>query len=172
MLKKAMITVALGAAVVGGGTAALAASGHTASVPTSSSATPPTPAASSASTKKDKHAAKHKGNRTNLGRALHATWVTKNNKTNAVVTHDAIRGTVSAVSSTSVTVKAADGVSQTYKVDSSTKVLKRAATSTPTKGHKAAASSIAQVKVGDKAAVVGTGTTSLTATHIVDGLKK
>ena len=41
-----------------------------------------------------------------------------------------------------------------------------------TKGAKASVSSIGAVKVGDKAIVVGTGTSTLTATHVMDGLKK
>ena len=185
MLKKALITAALGAAVVGGGTAALAASGdHAATTPTQSQRAVDlgrrADREDEARRQEVRQARRQESGRTRLGRALHGTWVTKNAKTNAVVTHDAIRGTVSAVTSTSITVKAADGVSQTYTVAGSTKVLKRTATTkaptngqtTPAKGHKAAPSTIGAVKVGDKAAVVGTGTTSLKATHIVDGLAK
>jgi hypothetical protein len=171
MLKKVVVTAALGAAIVGGGTAALAASGsHDAAAPTSTAA--PT-SSSPAKTKPAKTAktAKRKGVR--LGRALHGTWVTKDAKTNAVVTHDVIHGTVSSVSPTSITLKAADGVSETYQVTSSTKVRKRSATTgQKAKGAKVAASSISAVKAGDKAIVIGTGTSTLTATHIVDGLKK
>ena len=101
MLKKVLVTTALGAAIVGGGTAALASSGShdgavptTAATPTASSSAQPSPAKTKAA---GKH---HKGVR--LGRALHGTWVTKDAKTNTVVTHDAIHGTVSSGSSTSI----------------------------------------------------------------------
>ena len=102
-----------------------------------------------------------------LGRALHGTWVTKDAKTHSYVTHDAIHGTVSAVSATSISVKAADGVSETYKVASSTKVRVRTAGQ-----KKGATAAIGQIKAGSKVVVVGTGTTTLTATHVVGGLKR
>ncbi len=195
MLKKVVVTAALGAAIVGGGTAALAGSGShdvAAATPTAATPTAATPTASSTTASssaqpnaaKNKRAGKHRQS-VRLGRALHGTWVTKDAKSDAVVTHDAIRGIVSSVSPTSITVKAADGVSETYQVTSTTKVRKRAAstTSQPTpsqtpgrqtggKKTKVGASSISAIKVGDQAVVVGTGTTTLTATHIVDGLKK
>ncbi len=192
MLKKVVVTAALGAAIVGGGTAALASSGsHDVAAPsTAATPTAATPTVSSSghpNAAKNKRAGKHRQN-VRLGRALHGTWVTKDAKTGAVVTHDAIRGVVSSVSPTSITVKAADGVSETYQVTSTTKVRKRAAstTSQPTpsqtpgqktrakqaKRAKVGVSSIGAIKVGDQAVVVGTGTTTLTATHIVDGLQK
>src|SRR6202000_1708149 len=49
-----------------------------------------------------------------LGRFEHGEWVTAGGSTSgstADVTHDAVKGTVSAVSATSITVKAADGFS-------------------------------------------------------------
>ena len=157
MLKKVMITAAVGAAIVGGGTAALAASGSTTAGSTTSSTT------NSATT----HAKAKHDHRVSLGRALHGTWVTKDKKTTSFVTHDAIHGTVSAVSPTSISVKAADGVTETYKITSATKVRMRTA------GQKGGAtSSIAQVKTGAKVVVIGTGTSALTATHVVAGLKR
>jgi hypothetical protein len=85
---------------------------------------------------------------------------------NSFVTHDAIRGTVTAVSASSITVKAADGVSQTYAITSTTKVRLRKGQ--PGNGNgRGAAGTISDVHTGDKVAVVGTGTTSLTAQHVV-----
>lgn len=161
MLKKIIVTAALGATVVGGGTAALA----NPSSANTSSASSSTTNASSAKNSSAKNKAAHKRLRgLRLGRALLATWVTKNVKTSAVVTHDAIHGTVSSVSATAITLRAADGVRQTYRVNSATKVVRRTT--------KAAPSTIGAVKVGDHAVVVGTGTSTLTARRIVDGLKK
>ncbi len=169
MFKKVMITAAVGAAIVGGGTAALAASGSTSSPTATTSSTTAKPTTTHTKGKHDR--------RVRLGRALHGTWVTKDGKggtdakTTSYVTHDAIHGTVSAVSSTSISVKAADGVTETYKVTSATKVRMRTAGE-----KKGAASSIAQVKTGGKVLVVGTGTAAgsagLTATHVVAGLKR
>lgn len=151
MWKKIAIAGGVCAAVAGIGTAAVATSG--------SSTTPGTPTSpTSASAKaKDHGAAKA------LRRALHAQWVTKD-KDNKFVTHDAIRGTVSAVSATSITVLAEDKTSQTFTVNADTKVRVR----TNGKGAKA---TISQVHSGDKALVIGTGTTSLTAKGIVDAGK-
>jgi len=103
-----------------------------------------------------------------LGRALHAQWVTPDrDNAGGFVTHNAIRGAVTAVSASSITVKAEDGVSQTYAVTDATKVRLRKGQ--PGKGNRAgAAGTISDVHVGDKVAVVGTGATSLTAQHIVD----
>ena len=107
MFKKVVIAGSAAAVVLGAGTAALAAS--------SSSAPSPSPSAGSSKPSapaNGKHAGKA---RNELKRALHATWVTRDGKSStSYVTHDAIRGQVTAVSSTSITVKAADNVSQTY----------------------------------------------------------
>ena len=96
-----------------------------------------------------------------LEKVAHAQWVTKDGKTGKFVTHDAIRGTVTALTTHSITVKSADGTSETFVVTSATKVhLKGAA-----KGTKG---TIGQVKVGDQAGVVGTGTSVKTATAVID----
>jgi hypothetical protein len=102
----------------------------------------------------------------------------RNDKT-AFVTHDAIRGEVTTISPTSITVKAADGVTQTYAVTATTKVrLHKSAPATTAPGTGGAAGkgtgtagTISDVHTGDKVAVTGTGTTSLTAQHIVDAAK-
>jgi hypothetical protein len=151
MWKKIAIGGAIAAATLGAGTAALAASGST-------SSGLPTPSSTSAH---GAAGAKHQGARMRLGRALHGQWVTGKAGSTTFTTHDAIRGTVSAVSPTSITVRASDKVSETYVVNSGTKVRMR----TSAKG---AASSIGQVKAGDQVAVIGTGTTTLTATGVID----
>ncbi|MDP9094928.1 MAG: hypothetical protein M3N95_18820 [Actinomycetota bacterium] len=144
MWKKIAIGGAIAAAALGTGTAALA---------TSTGSTPSSPASSASS-------AKHPG----MGfarRALHGQWVTGKAGSSTFVTHDLIKGDVSAVSGSSITVTARDKTAQTYVVNSATKVRQRSA-------GKGAPSTISTVHVGDHVLVVGTGTTTLTATGIVD----
>jgi hypothetical protein len=96
-----------------------------------------------------------------LEKVSHAQWVSKDAKTGTFVTHDAVRGVVSTVTSASITIKATDGTSETYVVDSSTKVH--------VKGDaKGAAGAIAQIKVGDQVGVLGTGAGTMTATQVID----
>jgi hypothetical protein len=175
MVKKIVLAASAAAVVLGAGTAALATSGSGAASPAA-----PGPAASSSAASGQSAApgqsapggpgarGRGKGHRPELralGRALHAQWVTRDrDDSGAFVTHDAIRGAVTAVSAGSITVKAADGVSQTYAVTSTTKVRVR---TQPGKGHGGAAATIGDVHTGDKVAVIGTGTTSLSAQHIV-----
>jgi hypothetical protein len=148
--KKIAISGAVAAAVLGSGAAALAASGST------TSGTPATTASSAPA------AGKHPAARALLRHTVHGQFVTRGkNSSGDFVTHDVIRGSVTAVSPTSITVKAADNTTQTYVVNSSTKVRER------TNG-KGAASTIGAVHSGDDVAVLGTGTTTLTATGIVD----
>jgi hypothetical protein len=149
MWKKIAIGGAIAAAALGSGTAALAASGST---------TPGTPAASnSASAANGKHAG-----RAALRHALHGQFVTGKPGSTTFITHDLIRGQVSAVNGSSITVTAADHTSETFAVNSATKVRARS-------GGKGSASTIGAVHVGDKALVLGTGAgTALTATGIVD----
>lgn len=99
-----------------------------------------------------------KGLRAQLLRALHASWVTDG--ASGPVTHQAVRGEVTAVSPTSITVKAKDGFSLTYSVTKDTVVRERA------KGH-GSASSIGGVKVGAKALVAGVGATNPAARVVV-----
>jgi hypothetical protein len=149
MWKKIAIAGGVCAAVAGIGTAAVATSG--------SSTTPGAPASSS-SAPKDHPAGKDRAVKA-LRHALHAQWVTKD-KDGKFVTHDAIRGTVSAVSATSITVLAEDKKSETFTVNGDTLVRVRA-------NGKGAKGSISQVHTGDKALVVGTGTTALVAKGIL-----
>jgi hypothetical protein len=150
-IKKLAIIGCTVAAIAGTGTAALAAT-------SSSSATPTATANTTAG-------AKALAKRPGLARIRnlqHASWVTEDKKTSTVVTHDAIRGTVGAVSATSITVTSADKVSQTYTVDSATKVHTRAT-------HKGAV--IGDVKTGDEVIVAGTGTSNYLAAQIADVTK-
>ena len=75
----------------------------------------------------------------------HAEWVTRDPQTNKDVTHEAVLGTVTAVSTTSITVKAADGYTLTFAVNSDTKV------------HvgKGKTGKVTDVKSGDRALVAG-----------------
>jgi hypothetical protein len=183
MLKKIVLAASAAVVVLGAGTAALAASGSNSpsSAAPSSSAHPSDPGNSAAPGKsaapdRPGAAGRGKGHRPKLralGRALHAQWVTRDrDDTNAFVTHDAIRGAVTAVSASSITVRAEDGVSQTYAITGSTKVHLRKGqpgNGQPGNGNGGgAAGTISDVHTGDKVAVTGTGTTSLTAEHIVD----
>ena len=149
MWKKVLISGAVGAAILGAGGTALAASGGSSPTPS------PNTTASTPSTHSGHAKAQGKAGAA-LRRTLHATWVTKG-KDGQFVTHDAIRGTVTAVDSGSITVLAADKTSETYVVTSTTKVR-----------DDKAASTIGEVNTGDAVGVLGTGTGTLSATHIVD----
>lgn len=158
MWKKIAIAGGICAAVAGIGTAALATSG-------ASDLSGSSPAASG------KHGDKHGAG--GLRRALHAQWVTLGKDGKSFVTHDAIRGTVTAVSPTSITVQSLDKTSETFTVSSATKV-RMGSIERPAKGTKRAKptkAAITQVHAGDRAIVIGTGTTALTATGILDAGK-
>lgn len=99
-----------------------------------------------------------KGLRARMLRALHGTWVTESK--NGPVTHQAVRGEVTAVTATSITVRAKDGFSLTYTVGADTKVRERSQ-------GKGVASTIGAVKVGAKALVTGVGATNPTARLVV-----
>lgn len=157
MYKKILIGGVTAAAIIGAGGTAMAVSG--------SNTTPGTPTGSGATTSSSHHGSKsgkHEG-RHAFGIALrqveHGQIVTR--KKGGTVTHDFIRGTVSAVSGTSITVQAADNTSETFVVGPSTKVRVR-------DNGKGTASSIAGVHATDRVVVLGTGTSTFTATHIVD----
>ena len=148
MLKKTVIATGVGAAVLlGGGGAAIAAT---------SSSTAPQPASTSTS----KTAHKHKDH-DKIFQGEYAQWRTYNAKTKASLTHDGVRGTVNALSPTSISITAEDGTVKTYVLDSATKVHAKGDT-------KAKPGTISQIKVGDRAEVIGTGTTAMTATHVID----
>jgi uncharacterized NAD(P)/FAD-binding protein YdhS len=153
MWKKVAIAAGIGAVIIGSGSAALAAT-------TSSSPTPAATGSTSTGTGTG-HSTKSGKHHDRLLRAEHAQWVTRDKKTNTDVTHDEIRGTVTAVSASSITVKATDGVSDTFAVSSTTKVHAKGDTVT-------SPGTISQVKVGDRAIVIGTGASNFAATRILD----
>ncbi|MBV9920980.1 MAG: hypothetical protein JOY78_09050 [Pseudonocardia sp.] len=161
MWKKVLAAGGVGAVIIGSGGAALAASGSPTS-PSPSASTPSATSRTSTGKSSDNTATgKRRHDRNPLLRAEHAQWVTHNKKANTSVTHDEIRGTVTAVSPASISVTAADGTTQNYTVASATKIHAKGDTKT-TPG------TIGQIKVGDRATVIGTGSTSRTATHILD----
>jgi hypothetical protein len=161
MIKRTLVAAAVTAAALGTGGVALAATDNSNSVP--SRAALSTSAAPATTTPAAAIGSGHKGlRRARLGNALHGTWVTKRAKTGTVITHDAIRGTVGAVSATTITVTSADGFAQSYAVTGDTKVrVVDVATRKPVKV------SISAVKPGARVLVVGTGTSSLTAARVV-----
>lgn len=159
MFRKVAIAGATAAVILGAGTAALATSGD-------SSSTSGTPASSSTSSTNahgagfGRFAKRHPGIAAAIAHhAVHGQIVTTDSSGH-YVTHDGIIGTVSAVSPTSITIKSGDGFVQIYTVNADTKVRVK---------PNGKASTISEVKVGDKVGVVGTGATSPVATYVLDG---
>ena len=113
MYRKVLVAGATAAAIVGAGGTALALSGDDGTSSTNGTVATATAAGHS----------KAKGKGRLLRRMSHAQIVTRN-KT-GFVTHDLIRGTVTAVSATSITVQAADKTTQTFVVNGDTKVRQR-----------------------------------------------
>ena len=154
ILATALSTVAL-AGVVGIG---VASADPTTSPSPGASATPggsatAKPGRVDKADKADKAGHRAKGDLTR--RALHGE-VTLGGAKHKVV--DFQRGTVSAVSATSITVQSKDGYSATYVVDAKTKVRQAKEQAT-----------IGEVKAGDKVRVVGVKDSStVTATRIAD----
>ncbi len=168
MWSKAMIGSFVGAALLGADGLAVAAANGTSQAPGSSpqatsSATASARPTSSTPDKKKGHA-KKADPATNRKKVQHGEWVTQD-KAGAFVTREAIRGQVSAVSATSITVQAKDGVSLTFAVAADTKVRVRANGAGASK--KAAAAKITDVKTGQQVMVAGTGKGSLVASHIM-----
>ena len=166
MITKAVVVAGAAALILAGGSAALASSQ---SGPAPASTASPASSASSPADSLGALPAGRDGRRVPLAllRTLHAEWVTRAAKGGSgYVTHHAIRGDVTAVSPTSITIKAQDGVSETFAVGKDTVVRSHPLGSGRKKG---APSSIGQVHTGDKALVIGTGTDHLTATAVVDG---
>ncbi len=160
MWKKAAAAGAVGAAILGAGGIAMAASGPTDSTSASASATPSsTPPSTSPTTATGRRA--HHPRLNALRRTVHGTVVTRA-KDGTFVTHEVARGTVGAITPTSITVHSADNSDETFVVNSATKVHTHTA---GTKGSPA--SSISTVKTGDNVLVVGKGTPA-TATGIVE----
>ena len=182
MWKKATAGAVLATVLLGTAGAAMASADGTTPSAGSSAAAPATPSGGTAPAKDvTKHRGPERGERGGFGRGVqHAQWVAKD-KAGAFVTHDAITGTVTAASATSVTVKAEDGISLTFAVTADTKIRLRPAATKPADkaGDKAAdkagdgkaavkgtAGTSADLKVGQHATVAGTGTDALTAAHV------
>jgi hypothetical protein len=157
MWKTIAVTGATAAIIGGAGTAAVAATGTPTPPPVASVSSSASDTSNASTTNTAKAGAVRR-----LRRAVHATWVSENKRTKTFTTHDAIRGQVTAVSPTSITVQAADNVIETYVLNSATKVHTRAE-KTP--------ASISDINGGDPVWVVGTGTTTLTAARVIDTRK-
>lgn len=155
--------VVAAAAIAGGGVAVAHALGSSPS--TTPSATSTASPSTGSTTKATKGHQDHRGLQgalTKLKHVEHAQWVTKAGTTGTYVTHDAIRGGVTAISPTSITVKAGDGVSETYALSPTTKIILGAA-----KGAKPSSGTAASITSGTTVVVTGTGTSSLTADRVV-----
>lgn len=149
MWQKIAITGTVAAAILGTGAVALAETG-------SNSSSAPTPSSSATTPAKDGHG----GVKLALRRLEHGEWVTQT-KTGEL-THDAIGGLVTSVSSTSISVIAADKTAGTFVVNADSKVNLRGAA-------KGTTGSISSVKVGDRVVVIGTKSGSTdTAVRIID----
>jgi hypothetical protein len=136
--------IALGVAGVAAagvlGTAGVAAATSSDSTPApSASAAPSSPATPPGD--KAHHRKGKRAERALIGRGMHGEWVVKG-KDGKPVTLETIRGTVTAVGSSRLTVKADDGFTETFTTNSDTKV-------------RGGAHSLGEVKVGAKGAVVG-----------------
>ena len=120
------------------GTAGVAAATGETSTPKPAASSAPSGTAAPTADKDKKDRARH----ALRARGMHGEWVVKG-KDGKPVTLVSVRGTVSAVGPTSVTVKAEDGYTATFTANPETKV----------KG--ADVDSITDVKVGAKGAVIG-----------------
>jgi hypothetical protein len=161
MIRKTALAVGIGAVVVLGaaGTAVAAQSEPAQATPTSSATSSPTSSSAAAPTMSPTRAPSGHGKRVNLDfPGEFAQWTTFDAKTTTSTVNDGIRGQVTAVSPTSITVKAAGGTSQTFAVDPNTRV----------RGAKGGSGGTGQIKIGDQAVVVGTGQSTFTATLIAD----
>jgi hypothetical protein len=159
--RKIAVAGVTAAAMIGVGTAAVATSGSTSG-------------SGSAGAKSGSSGAHHKRHHPRPGKVLRhgvrGELVT--NSKDGYVVHSGIRGTITSVSPTAVTVKAADGYSQTLTLTKDTKVRERPASGRGrgTKG------TVADLKSGDKVAVVGKkpekAAGNATAVVVIDGLRK
>jgi hypothetical protein len=151
MYRRILIGGVTAAAIVGAGGTALALTG--------SDTTAGAPVTATAVAKNSTTAVAGRGQRRLLKRMAHAQIVTHGK--DGFVTHDLIKGTVTAVSASSITVQAADRTSLTFVLDKDTKVRVR------TSG-KGAPTTIGTVAKGDQVLVAGTGTSTHTAKHVID----
>jgi len=132
--------IALGVAGVAAagvlGTAGVAAATSNDSTPAPTASAVPSNSAAPSDHPKAKRA-----RRALIGRGMHGEWVVKG-KDGKPVTLETIRGTVTAVGSSRLTVKAEDGFTETFATNSDTKV-------------RGGADALGDVKVGARGAVVG-----------------
>jgi hypothetical protein len=169
MWKRFVVAAGIGAAVLGGGAAALATTGATSTVSGHAvTAASPTPTSTGSSSSTPTTHGKHPRRAAALLRLKsfeHGEWTSREPGSTADVVHVAVKGKVSAVSATSISVTATDGYQATYVVNSDTKVRLRGAGKT--------SSTIANVKTGDTVLVSGTKSgATLTANHVLDGAGK
>ena len=149
MALKRIVVGVTALAVIGGGTGYALAEG---SNPTTNLAALTTSTSSPSSGQKQPNG-QHPGTRhrglLRLRTLQHAEWVTRDPKTNKDVTHEAVVGTVTSVSAISITVKAADGYTLLFAVNSDTKVhLGKGKTGKVTDVKSGAKALIAGVKSG------------------------
>ena len=159
MYRRILIGGMTAAAIVGAGGAALAATGSDATTSGSPSATHQSAAHhGKAGHRKAGHGKRMKGRRL-LRRVDHAQIVVHTKK--GFVTRELIRGTVTDVSASSITVTSADHATDTFSVTKDTKVLSR------TDG-KRQSSTISAVAKGDHVFVGGIGAGTPVARHVFD----
>lgn len=99
------------------------------------------------------HHAKVRAERAFVRHIQHADWTTNNGKD-----HASIRGTVKALTADTVTIRSTDGTIQTWRVGTATKVR-------VVGDHHRGPDAFSEVKVGDRAAAVGSG--SHAARHLI-----
>jgi hypothetical protein len=145
------------AAVAGAGASALAATGTLTNTAAQGTAVTTAQHSSSGATAAGR-ARRHLLRRA-LRHTVHGQVVTKRGTT--YITHDVVHGAVTAVSATSIAVKASDGFSETFAVTGSTKVRVR------TDGH-GTKGAIGDVHDGDTVFVFGTGADHALARHVID----
>ena len=163
----AALAIVAGGAGVGIAHAAQASTGPTVATADPTGTATPSPTAAGKPAKAAKAAKADKGGRVAAKQILgkvkdfqHAEWVTKGDN-NTYVTHEAILGQVTGVSSTSVTVTSTDGTSMTFAVTADTKVHQRQAKGSTT------TLTIADVKTGQTVLVGGEKSPDLTAKNIL-----
>jgi hypothetical protein len=152
MYRKILVGGVTAAAIVGAGGVALAVGGSD-----TSGAAPVATVSSDQSQLTDRHPLLSREGRI-LRRVVHGAVVVQGK--DGLVTHNIIVGTVTDVSAASISVRAEDGTSETFVVNSDTKVRVLG-------DGQRGLSSIDKIAAGDRVGVAGTGTSTLTAKHVV-----
>ena len=159
MYRKVLVGGMTAAAILGAGGTALALTGSDTTTNGTGATSAAAVNAAAHAQDKDHGKGKGKGKERLLKHLAHAEIVTHGKK--GFVTHNLIKGSVTAVSPTSITVQAADKTTETFVVGKDTKVRAR----TDGKGK---VSSIDGVATGDQVFVSGTGSPTSTAKRIVE----